>query len=370
MKINAAVLRAFKEPLSIEELELAPPAQNEVLIRHVYTGFCHTDLHYMLGEVKVGLPMVLGHETGGVVEEVGPGVSTVKVGDHVVSNFIVSCGTCPECLRGMTHLCSGNMDAFIQGTMLDGTSRLTDKNGQSIKHGLYVSGFATYGVMPERGVVPIRKDMPLDQACLMACCVPTGWGAVSNIAKVLPGDSVAVFGMGGVGLNVLRAAALRQANPLIAVDLEGEREAIAGDFGATHFVNSSKEDPVPVIKKITEGKGADIVFEVIGDPGAVVQAYWSVGKAGKLVIVGVTPQDDVTPLQLFRLPSHQLSILGGLYGSISTHIDIPKLIDLSMKGGLRLDRLVTKKFKLQDINDVADAMVKRRITGRWVCEFD
>jgi S-(hydroxymethyl)glutathione dehydrogenase/alcohol dehydrogenase len=335
----------------------------------VYTGFCHTDLHYMLGELNIGLPMVIGHETAGVVEEVGPGVSKINVGDHVVSNFIVSCGSCPECLRGMTNLCSGYLDSFIQGTMLDGTSRLRDKKGRSIRHGLYVSGFSTYGVMPEEGVVPIRKDMPLDQACLMACCVPTGWGTVSNIAKVLPGDSTVVYGIGGVGLNVVRAAALRQANPLIAVDLEGEREPLARDFGATHFINSSKEDPVPRIKKII-GKGADIVFEAIGDPGAIIQAYWSVGKAGKLVIIGVTPQDDTTALPLFRLPAHQLSILGGLYGGISTHIDIPRLIDLSMNGGLRLDRLVTKKFKIQDINDVADAMLTRRITGRWVCEFD
>ena len=169
MKIKAAVLRAFHQPLTIEELELDPPKEREVLIRHVYTGFCHTDLHYMLGELNIGLPMVIGHETAGVVEKTGPGVSRVKAGDHVVSNFIVSCGKCPECLKGMTNLCSGYLDPFIQGTMLDGTSRLRDKNGRSIRHGLYVSGFSTYGVMPEEGVVPIRKDMPLEQACLMAC---------------------------------------------------------------------------------------------------------------------------------------------------------------------------------------------------------
>ena len=369
MKITAAVLRKFNEPLSVEELELSPPGQNEVLIKHVYTGFCHTDLHQMLGELNVGLPMVIGHETAGVVEEVGPGVRNIHAGDHVVSNFIVFCGRCPECQRGMSHLCSGYSDSFIQGTMLDGTSRLSDKRGRPIRHGLYVSGFSTYGVMPEQGVIPIRKDMPLEQACLMACCVPTGWGTVTNIAHVLPGDSVAVYGIGGVGLNILRAAALRQANPLIAVDLEGEREGIAKDFGATHFVDNSKEDPVPRIKEII-GRGADIVFEAIGDPGAIIQAYWSTGKAGKLVIVGVTPQEESTCLPLFRLPSHQLSILGGLYGSISTHRDIPRLIDLSMKGALKLDKLVTKKFKIQQINDVADAMIKRQITGRWVCEFD
>jgi S-(hydroxymethyl)glutathione dehydrogenase / alcohol dehydrogenase len=368
MKIEAAVLREFNKPLSIEKLELDPPKKGEVLIKHHYTGFCHTDLHQMLGELNVGLPMVIGHETAGVIEDVGPGVNKVKIGDHVVSNFIVACGKCPECLKGLSNLCSGNLNSFLEGSMLDGTSRLRDKNGGYIKHGLYVSGFATHGIMPEEGVVPIRKDMPLEQACLMACCVPTGWGTVANIANVKPGDSVVVYGLGGVGLNVLRAAALRQANPLIAVDLEAEREKMAFDFGATHFINSSKEDPVTRIKDIV-GSGADIVFEVIGDPGAIIQAYWSTGKAGKLVIAGVTPQEETTNLPLFRLPSHQLSILGGLYGSIATHTDIPKLIDLSMRGDLKIDQLITKIFKLHEINDVAEAMIKRQITGRWVCNF-
>lgn len=266
-------------------------------------------------------------------------------------------------------MCTGYLDAFGQGTMLDGTSRLKDKNGHMVRHGVYVSGFSTYGVMPEEEVVPIRKDMPLDQACLIACCVPTGWGTVTNISRVQPGNSVAVYGLGGVGLNALRAVVLRQANPVIAVDLEGDRERICRDFGATHFINNSNEDPVPRIREII-GKGADIVFEAIGDPGAIIQAYWSVGRTGKLVIAGVTLQDHNTNLPLFRLPVHQLSILGGLYGSVSTHLDIPKFVDLAMSGELMVEKLVTKKFEIEEINDVADAMIKRRISGRWVCEFD
>ncbi|MBW1799346.1 MAG: alcohol dehydrogenase catalytic domain-containing protein [Deltaproteobacteria bacterium] len=369
MKIKAAVLREFNEPLHIEELELEPPREKEVLIKHINTGFCHTDLHQMLGETRVGLPIVVGHETAGVVEAVGPGVRRVKEGDHVVSTFSVSCGKCPECLKGMGNMCSGYLNAFAQGTMLDGTSRLRDKNGNVVWHGLYVSGFSTHGIMPEEGVVPIRKDMPLDQACLLACSVPTGWGTVTNIANVQPGDSVVVYGVGGIGLNVIRAAALRQANPVIAVDLEGERDKIARDFGATHFIDNSKEDPVPGVRDII-GEGADIVFEAIGDPGAIVQAYWSTGRMGKLVIAGVTPQDDTTNLPLFRLPVHQLSILGGLYGNITTHIDIPKFVDLALKGELKVDQLITRKFKLEEINDVAHAMINRRINGRWVCELD
>jgi S-(hydroxymethyl)glutathione dehydrogenase/alcohol dehydrogenase len=252
--------------------------------------------------------------------------------------------------------------------MLDGTSRLRDKDGNYIKHGLYVSGFSTHGIMPAEGVVRIRKDMPLDQACLLACCVPTGWGTVTNIANVKPGDSVVVYGLGGVGLNIVRAAAIRQANPVIAVDLQDERKEIAIEFGATHFIDSSREDPVPRVKEII-GNYAEVVFEAIGDPGAIVQAYWSTAKAGKLVIAGVTPQEETTNLPLFRLPSHQLSILGGLYGGITTHVDIPRYIELAMKGVLKIDRLITRKFRLDEINEVADAMIKRQITGRWVCEF-
>ena len=199
--------------------------------------------------------------------------------------------------------------------------------------------------------------------------MPTGWGTVTNIANVQPGDSTVVYGVGGVGLNILRAAAMRQAYPVIAVDLEGARERMAKEFGATHFINNSKEDPVPRIKEII-GKGADIVFESIGDPGAIIQAYWSTGKLGKLVITGVTPQDETTNLPLFRLPVHQLTIMGGLYGNISTHMDIPKFVELAMKGDLKLDKLVTKTFRLEEINDVAEAMIKRQITGRWVCKFD
>jgi S-(hydroxymethyl)glutathione dehydrogenase/alcohol dehydrogenase len=322
----------------------------------------------MLGELNVGLPMVVGHETAGVVEAVGRDVKGIRKGDHVVSDFIVACGKCPECLKGMGNMCSGYLDAFIQGTMLDGTSRLKDQDGFSVKHGLYVSGFSTHGVMPEEGVIPIRKDMPLDQACLMACCVPTGWGTVTNIANIQPGDSAVVYGLGGVGMSIIRAAASRQADPLIAVDLESAREALAKEFGATHFINNSNADPVSQIKEIVGG-GADFVFEAIGDPGAIIQAYWSTGKLGKLVICGVTPQEKTTNLPLFRLPVHQLSILGGLYGNITSHIDIPKLVDLAMKGDLGLDKLITKKFKLNEINDVAEAMIKRQITGRWVCEM-
>ena len=380
MKIKSAVLREPNKPLTIEELELAPPKEKEVLVKSAFTGFCHSDLHLMLGEIPIALPLAIGHEMAGVVEEVGPGVTKVKKGDHVVGTWMIPCGKCPQCLRGMGNICSGNFGAFLGGVLLDGTSRLTDKKGEMVRHGNFVSGFSNYTVLPEDGAIPVPKEFPLDQACFMGCCVPTGWGSVFNTAQIKPGDSVVVYGLGGVGLNCLRAAVMQHANPVFAVDLEGSKKDLALEFGATHFIDSSKEDPVPIILTMTGGVqveggmwmggGVDVAFEAIGDPGAIIQAYWSTGIGGKVVIPGITPHDQPTNLPLMLLPLHQKSILGNLYGSISTHVDIPRLINMAMKEDLKLDKLTSKKFKLDQINDVADAMVKRQIKGRWVCDWD
>jgi S-(hydroxymethyl)glutathione dehydrogenase / alcohol dehydrogenase len=380
MKIKSAVLREPNKPLTIEELELAPPKEKEVLVKSAFTGFCHSDLHLMLGEIPIALPLAIGHEMSGVVEAVGPGVTTIKKGDHVVGTWMIPCGKCPQCLRGMGNICSGNFGAFLGGMLLDGTSRLTDKNGEMVRHGNFVSGFSNYTVLPEDGAIVVPKEFPLDQACFMGCCVPTGWGSVFNTAQIKPGDSVVVYGLGGVGLNVLRAAVMQHANPVIAVDLEGSKKNLALEFGATHFIDSTKDDPVPIILTMTGGVqveggmwmggGVDVAFEAIGDPGAIIQAYWSTGIGGKVVIPGITPHDQPTNLPLMLLPLHQKSILGNLYGSISTQVDIPRLVNMAMKEDLKLDKLISKKFKLNQINDVADAMVKRQIQGRWVCDWD
>jgi Zn-dependent alcohol dehydrogenase len=369
MKIKAAVLREVNKPYSIEELELDPPKEKEVLVRYVYTGYCHSDLSNLLGNVQMALPIVAGHEGAGVVEAVGPGCTKVKKGDHVAATWMVPCGECPQCLRGRGNVCSGTFKNFVEGMLLDGTSRLRDKNGQMVRHGNFVSGFSNYTVTPERGLIPIPKDFPLEYACLMSCCIPTGWGSVTNCAKIQPGDSVAVYGLGGVGLTVLRACVLRHAYPIIAVDIEESKEDLAMEFGATHFVCNAKEDPVPFIQAKTGG-GADVAFEVIGDPGAIVQAYWSIGVCGKLVVVGLTPHYETTNLSLQVLPFQQRSIIGNLYGMISTHLDIPRIIQMAQTHDLKLDKLVTNKFRVEDINDVADKMHKRQLRGRWVCAWD
>jgi S-(hydroxymethyl)glutathione dehydrogenase / alcohol dehydrogenase len=369
VKIKGAVLREPNKPYSIEELELDPPKEKEALVRYVYTGYCHSDLHNLLGEIHMATPFVAGHECAGVVEELGPGCTKIKKGDHVVGTWMIPCGVCPQCRRGMGNICSGTFGYFVDGMLLDGTSRIRDKKGAMVRHGNFVSGFSNYSVVPEGGLIPLPKEFPLEWACLMGCCIPTGWGSVTNSAKVQPGDKAVVFGLGGVGLNILRACVLRQAYPVIAVDLEESKEDLAKEFGATHFICNSKEDPVPRIQEITGG-GADVAFEAIGDPGAIIQAYWSIGPAGKLILPGITPADQTTNLPLQVLPFGNKSILGNLYGMISTDIDIPRLATLAMTQDLKLDKLVTGKFKLEDINDVADKMLKRQIRGRWALAWD
>jgi len=369
MKIKAAVLREYKQPVNIEDIELAPPKEKEVLVKTAYTGFCHSDLHFIEGNNKFPLPLVIGHETSGIVEDVGPGVTTLKIGDPVVAAWMVPCGYCPECMSGLGHICRRSHEIHGAGALLDMTSRMTDANGDSLAHAILVSGFAEYIVIPEEGAVKLREDMPLDQACFLGCCMPTGFGAVYNAAEVKPGDAVAIWGMGGVGLNVVRGAKLRSANPIIGVDLEASKESIAREFGVTHFINNSKEDPVPIIQELTGG-GADYCFEVIGDPGAVIQAYWALGLGGKLVQIGIVPEGSMVELPLTFNPLHCKSVKGTLYGNIQPHRDIPKFVDMAIKGDLKLDKLITKTFKLEEINDVADAMRQRQIVGRWVCEWD
>jgi len=369
VKIKAAVLREVNKPYSFEELELDDPHAGEALVKWLYTGYCHSDLSNITGRITMALPLVAGHECAGVVEKVGEGVTRVKVGDHVVGTWMIPCGHCPECRRGLGNVCTGNFTHFVSGTMLDGTSRLRDAKGNTVLHGNFVSGFSDHTVVPEGGLVPIRKDVPLEWACLMSCCIPTGWSSVTKLAGVLPGDKVAVWGLGGVGQNVLRAAKMRQAYPLIAIDLEESRRSIAMELGATHFICSSKDDPVPIIKELTGG-GLDYAFEASGDPGAIEQAVWTLAMAGKIMVLGIMGQDQVAKLPFTYMILQQKSILTGLYGSVTVQDDIPKLCDLAMTEDMKIDKIIEGKFKLEQLNEIAEKMERRQLGGRWVCVWD
>jgi len=370
MKIKSAVLREFNKPVTIEEIELADPKAGEVLVKIVATGFCHSDVHVFLGEIPVPLPMVLGHETSGIVQKVGPGVTRVQVGDPVVCSWMVPCGKCDWCLNGRGNLCQGNFGAFLGGNLLDNTSRMTDKAGNRVGQAFFISGYSTHTVVPEGGLVKVPKEVPVEDACFMGCCIPTGWGAIAYAAKATSTNSIAVWVMGGVGLNAIRGAAMVTANPIIAVDLEGSKEAIAREFGATHFINSSKDNPVEKIQEITGGVGVDFAVECIGDPGAIIQCYWALAVGGKIILPGITPAAETTNLPLMLSPFHERCIIGTLYGGIKPTVDIPKLLALQAKGAFKVDKLTTKLMKLEDINDATATMLKREIVGRWKIMMD
>lgn len=371
MKTKAAVTRMWNEPMTIEELELEGPKEQEVLVKVAHTGFCHSDLSGWKGIYGFDvLPVVLGHETAGIVQEVGPGVTHVKPGDHVVSCWQAPCGRCENCVSGNTHICENLLPTLGSGKLLDGTARFRDTDGSEINHALYVSGFSEYIVSPASASVKIPDELPLDQACLLGCAVGTGWGAVHRSARVQAGEAVAIWGMGGIGLNIVQGARLAGANPIIAVDLEGSKEEIARSMGATHFINSSENDPVPIIRgELTGGRGVHFVFEAIGDPGAYLQSFFTLRTGGRLMAVGVPSCRDMVSFPLFMAPFQANKIEGVLFGSLRHQIDIPRLADMALRGDLRLDKLVTKHCKLEEINDVVDAMEKRQIVGRWVFDF-
>ena len=275
MKMMAAVARAHDKPVSVEEIRPAPPKANEVCVKTAYTGLCHSDLSMVRGVFDMPLPLVLGHEASGVVETVGPDVRTVSKGDHVVVTWHVACGHCPECRKGLRNVCRSSFVPHSAGALLDMTSRLADSKGNRLNHQTNVSGFAEYMVVPEAAAVRIRKDLPLDQASLIGCCVPTGFGAVYNAAGVKPGNSAAIWGMGGVGLNVVNGARLRGANPIFGIDLEGSKETLARELGVTNFINSAKEDPVP-IHQGTHGRWCGLLFRGYRRSGS--------NRAGLLVV--------------------------------------------------------------------------------------
>jgi S-(hydroxymethyl)glutathione dehydrogenase / alcohol dehydrogenase len=370
MKMKAAVVRKPGGPINIEEVNLAPPKAGEILVKTKFCGYCHSDWAAVEDWLGFTLPLVIGHEASGVVVDVGPGCKRIQPGDHVSACWAVSCGTCKMCVSGRESICPTNREFIAAGTLLDGTTRLTGADGEAIHLMTFVGGFAEYLVIPEQGAIKMRKDMPLEHACLMGCCMPTGYGAVFNTAKVKPGDSVAVWGCGGIGLNVIRGAYLRGANPIIAVDLMGEKESLARQFGATHFIDNSKVDPVPIVQELTGG-GVDFVFEATGDTGAIRQVYWAMGIGGKQIQIGIHNYRETIPMSLSFTPPHNRDIIGTLYGDVHIHKDIPAFADLVMTGRyMDLDKLIGKRFRLDDINDVHQAMTDHKIMGRWVCEFD
>lgn len=353
--MRAAVLRETNEPLAIEEVDLAAPGPGEVGVRLEASGVCHSDWNVISGATPNPLPVVLGHEGAGVVDEVGEGVTALAQGDNVILSWLPSCGRCVYCVQGRPVLCEWSTPAMLAGTMPDGTSRLASDGG-AVFHYSFLSTFAERCVVPEVSCVRIRKDAPLAIGALVGCAVMTGVGAVVNRARVEPGSAVVVFGAGGVGLSAILGAGLAGAGTIVAVDPVPFKRGLAEELGATHVLDPGDGDVAATIRELTGGRGADYAFDMAGAPGLVATAYDAVRPGGMVVAVGVPPIDAVASIPGSRLPREEKIVTGSLYGSCRPHIDMPLVLDLYMAGRLDLDRLVTRTYALDQVNEAFAAM--------------
>jgi len=368
MKIRAAVAWEAAKPLVIEELDLEGPKQGEVLVRLAATGVCHTDAYTLSGRDPEGLfPAVMGHEGAGVVEELGPGVTSVAPGDHVIPLYVPECRHCKYCLSGKTNLCITLRATQGAGMMPDGTSRLSS-GGKLVHHYMGCSTFAEATVLPEIALAKIRKDAPLDKVCLLGCAVTTGIGAVLNRARVEPGSSLAVFGLGGVGLSVIQGAVMAGAERIIAVDTNPKKQELAVQLGATDFVNPSDVgDIAEALVEMTDG-GVDYAFECVGNVDLMGQALASTARGwGECIIIGVAGAGEEIHARPFLLVTGR-SWRGTAFGSVKGRTELPGYVDNYMNGRIKLDEMVTRKLSLEEINNAFELMHDGEVI-RSVIEF-
>jgi len=362
MKVKAAVARSAGQPLTVEMVDLDGPRAGEVLVEIKATGVCHTDAYTLSGADPEGLfPAILGHEGAGIVADVGAGVTSVKKGDRVIPLYTPECRNCEYCLSRKTNLCQAIRLTQGQGVMPDGTSRFSI-NGEKIFHYMGTSTFANYTVLPEIAIAKIRDDAPFDKVCLIGCGVTTGIGAVINTAKVEPGSNVIVFGLGGVGLNVIQAARMVGANMIVGVDMNSDKRAMAEKFGMTHFVNPREVegDLVPYLVDLTKG-GADYTFECIGNVNVMRQALECCHKGwGVSVIVGVAGAGQEISTRPFQLVTGRVW-KGTAFGGAKGRTDVPKIVDWYMDGKIDIDSLVTKVMPIEQINEAFDLMQKGKV---------
>jgi S-(hydroxymethyl)glutathione dehydrogenase / alcohol dehydrogenase len=355
--VKAAVAFGAGEPLRIETVELERPKEGEVLVEIKATGVCHTDEFTLSGSDPEGLfPSVLGHEGAGVVVEVGPGVTSVAEGDHVIPLYTPECRQCKSCLSRKTNLCTAIRATQGQGLMPDGTSRLS-LNGETLYHYMGTSTFATHAVLPEIAVAKIREDAPFDKVCYIGCGVTTGIGAVIYTAGVEPGSNVVVFGLGGIGLNVVQGAKMAGADRIIGVDLNPGKRDLAEKFGMTHFVNPNEVegDLVPYLIDLTAG-GADYSFECIGNVNVMRQALECAHRGwGVSVIIGVAGAGLEISTRPFQLVTGRVW-KGSAFGGARGRTDVPKIVDWYMEGKINIDDLITHTMPLEEINSAFDLM--------------
>ena len=357
MDVRAAVAHKAGDPLSIETIQLDGPKAGEVLVEVKATGICHTDAYTLSGADPEGLfPSVLGHEGAGVVVEVGNGVDSVKPGDHVIPLYTPECRQCEYCLSGKTNLCQAIRETQGQGVMPDGTSRFS-LGGEKLYHYMGTSTFANFTVLPEIAVARIREDAPFDKVCYIGCGVTTGIGAVINTAKVEPGANVVVFGLGGIGLNVIQGCRLVGADMIVGVDINEGKKELAEKFGMTHFVNPKEVDGdlTSYLVDLTNG-GADYSFECIGNVDTMRQALECCHKGwGESTIIGVAPSGTEIATRPFQLVTGRVW-RGTAFGGAKGRTDVPKIVDWYMDGKIDIDDLITHTMPLEDINNAFHLM--------------
>jgi alcohol dehydrogenase len=362
MKVRAAVLNAMgatppyaaSRPLAIEEIELDPPGQGEVLVKIAAAGLCHSDLSVINGDRPRPMPMALGHEASGIVEAVGPGVADLARGDHVVMVFVPSCGHCLPCSEGRPALCEPGAVANTKGTLLSGERRIS-RGGTPINHHLGVSAFAEYATVSRRSLVKIDRELPLDEAALFGCAVLTGVGAVVNTAKVPVGATVAVIGLGGVGLASLIGAVACGASRIVAIDLADDKLAFARELGATDAFNAASPGCGDEVRAATGG-GVEYAFELAGSVRALELAYKITRRGGTTVTAGLPPPDKALSLPAVQLVAEERTLKGSYIGTCVPARDLPRYVALYRRGRLPVDKLLTHRLRLDDLNEGFDRL--------------
>lgn len=343
--MKAAVMRAAGAPLAVEDVQIGDPGPFEVLIEVAAAGLCHSDLAFLDGAYPHATPAVLGHESAGVVEAVGESVTHVAPGDHVITSLSAFCGSCSYCNSDQPHLCD-NHEATRRAK---GEKPRLSRAGEVVHQFLNLSSFAEQMLVHENTVVKVGSKIPLHQAALLGCGVATGLGAVLNTARVRPGEAVAVIGCGGVGLSAVQGSRIAGAAPIIAVDMVSEKLALAKSLGATDVVNAADEDPVARVRDITEGLGAHHAIEAIGTTGTAEQAFAMIRRGGTATIIGLIPGQNLT------IPTdalfHERKIQGSVMGSNRFRVDTPRYVEMFLDGRLNLDDMVTRRLRLEEVND-------------------
>ncbi len=362
--MKAAVLYEVDQPLQIRDLLQDPPKGNEVRVKTEVAGLCASDHHVMKGRAIQPLPIVLGHEGAGIVEEVGEGVTRVKPGDRCILSFVSNCGHCRQCRTGNPQLCDTNLDTGPR--QYDGTVRLHD-NGDEIAQMSKLGVFSEYMITPQQACHPVPDEVPMHVAALIGCCVTTGVGSVINMPAASVGMTVAVFGCGGVGLSVIQGARLFNARKIIAVDIYDHKLEFSYKFGATDVVNAREQDPVEAIRELTDG-GVDMAFDSFGSARTTNSAVMALRKAGVAVLIGLGAVGETAPIDMVDFLRNQKSLVSSYYGAASPHETFDKLVSFYLKGELDVDSLITRTYSLDEINEGFSAL-ERGEDGRGVIRF-